>query len=359
MHASSLSQAVQPAPWVRQPVPRRQQQRVSAAAAPALAEGDDVVGTVVWAGPKGAKVLLPDASVGFMPSREAPYVIRDPNEEWSPPQNRDAPCLPKGMVRTFKIINIPDQEAAPAPSTSGNGRAQNQTGPLLSARLCDLDVVWQRASQLCEVSVQHKENLRVVVEGANNGGLLSKINGLSLFVPVSQLEKKGDKEWWTEQAMSAQFAGKEVSLAVLEVARASRKVVCSVVKAKENDDLRRLEVGSLVSGTVRRIEHFGVFVGINNTRVSGLLHISNVSRQHVDTVQGVFEVGEQVKCLVMGLDPGYTNISLSVAELEMEEGDVVNNKQRVWDNAEEQAQLFRAHLEELRAEGFDFDAVEA
>ena len=39
----------------------------------------------------------------------------------------------------------------------------------------------------------------MVVEGANNGGLLSKINGLSLFVPVSQLEKKGDKEWWTEQ----------------------------------------------------------------------------------------------------------------------------------------------------------------
>ena len=35
-----------------------------------------------------------------------------------------------------------------------------------------------------------------------------------------------------------------------------------------------------------------------------------------------------------------------------------NNKQRVWDNAEEQAQLFRQHLEELRAEGFDFDAVE-
>lgn len=29
--------------------------------------------------------------------------------------------------------------------------------------------------------------------------------------------------------------------------------------------------------------------------------------------QGVFKIGEQVKCLVMGLDPGYTNISLSVA----------------------------------------------
>lgn len=46
------------------------------------------------------------------------------------------------------------------------------------------------------------------------------------------------------QDMAAHFAGQEVSLAVLEVARASRKVVCSVVKAKENDDLRQLEVGA-------------------------------------------------------------------------------------------------------------------
>lgn len=53
------------------------------------------------------------------------------------------PCLPKGLVRTFKVINIPSQ---------GGGKAQS--GPLLSARLCDLDVLWQRAAQLCDVSTQ-------------------------------------------------------------------------------------------------------------------------------------------------------------------------------------------------------------
>ena len=103
-------------------------------------------------------------------------------------------------------------------------------------------------------------------------------------------------------------------------------------------------------------------------------------------VQGVFKVGEEVKCLVMGLDPGYTNISLSVAggwlggcvhtlvwsparlhtpppntrcldaELELEEGDVLANKQQVWDCAVSQAALFRDHLELLREQGFDFDA---
>ncbi len=34
-------------------------------------------------------------------------------------------------------------------------------------------------------------------------------------------------------------------------------------------------------GTVRRIESFGVFVGIDGTKLSGLLHISNTSRQRV------------------------------------------------------------------------------
>ncbi|KAL4854066.1 30S ribosomal protein S1 [Chlorella vulgaris] len=336
---------------------RKQAQAVPCAA---LEAGAQVVGTVLWAGPKGAKVLLPNDVVGFMPLREAPFTIRDASEDRLASEVRETPCLPKGLVRPFRILNVPANPGG------------TPLGPLLSARLCDLDVLWQRASQLCDVSIQHKENLMVTIEGANNGGLLSRLNGLSLFVPVSQLEKKGHNEWWTEKDMAAQFAGREVGLAVLEVARASRKIVCSVVKARENDDLRHLavtvearsrqacnaccaasafwigadvrmllQVGTLVSGTVRRIEPFGVFVGINGTRVSGLLHISNVSRQHIETVQGIFEVGEEVRCLVMGLDPGYTNISLSIAELEREEGDVLINKQRVWEHAEEQAALFR------------------
>ena len=153
-----------------------------------------VVGTVVWAGPKGAKVQLLDSPhmVGFMPSREAPFVIRDFEDELvnrevcvrvrspvcaiparalagggeraqllahsccssspspcptpAPPRRApplQGPCLPKGLVRPFKIINVP---------AAGVGKAQ--TGPLLSARLSDLDVLWQRAAQLCDVSVQ-------------------------------------------------------------------------------------------------------------------------------------------------------------------------------------------------------------
>lgn len=42
-------------------------------------------------------------------------------------------------------------------------------------------------------------------------------------------------------------------------------------------------VGALVSGTVRRLEGFGAFIGLDDAGpVSGLLHVSNISRQRVD-----------------------------------------------------------------------------
>ena len=79
------------------PAAHRAAVRVAAAAAAeapeaptcSYEEGADVLGTVVWAGPKGAKVELPDGSVGFMPSREGPFVIRDALEERAPGAVRD------------------------------------------------------------------------------------------------------------------------------------------------------------------------------------------------------------------------------------------------------------------------------
>ena len=91
---------------------RRQHQRIVAAAA-VLEEGRDVVGQVVWAGPKGAKVLLPDDTVGFMPSREAPCVIRDALEERLPPESSEVrktcpparcghpPCLNQPLILSY------------------------------------------------------------------------------------------------------------------------------------------------------------------------------------------------------------------------------------------------------------------
>ena len=45
-----------------------------------------------------------------------------------------------------------------------------------------------------------------------------------------------------------------------------------------------VQVGALVSGHIRRIEPYGALVAIDDTRISGLLHISRISRAHVENV---------------------------------------------------------------------------
>lgn len=49
--------------------------------ASAAVEGAELVGVVVHSTPKFAKIALSDNTVGFMPAREAPFSIRDSQEE--------------------------------------------------------------------------------------------------------------------------------------------------------------------------------------------------------------------------------------------------------------------------------------
>ena len=123
--------------------------------------------------------------------------------------------------------------------------------------------------------LQSCENFKVTVSGANSGGLTFTMGGLPAFVPVSQLAKKADRTWWTQdvsiayweyysqkkkfgfkywleiksshnyfqllQEMGETFIGHDVSVAILEVSQEGNKIVCSITRAEENDKMRRLE----------------------------------------------------------------------------------------------------------------------
>jgi hypothetical protein len=50
-------------------------------------------------------------------------------------------------------------------------------------------------------------------------------------------------------------------------------------------------------------------------------------------LQEVFKAGEKLSALILGIDYDYSNISLSTAELEVVDGEVISNKDQVWANA--------------------------
>ena len=72
-----------------------------------------------------------------------------------------------------------------------------------------------------------------------------------------------------------------------------------------------LQVGSILEGKVTSITKFGAFVALDNGK-SGLVHISEMAKQHVDQPSQVCTVGDTVRVKVMEIDLDRRRISLSM-----------------------------------------------
>jgi len=69
-------------------------------------------------------------------------------------------------------------------------------------------------------------------------------------------------------------------------------------------------VNSVVTGTIKSVTAFGVFVELA-PRVEGLIHKTQWSRERVDSLESVAKVGEQVTAKVIKIDTKDGKISLS------------------------------------------------
>ena len=160
-------------------------------------------------------------------------------------------------------------------------------GPLLSARLVDLDLLWGRAEQLLAACTAGKETLRVTFHDINEGGLISRLLGLQLFLPLSQLQKdpavrksvqvshpdalpdllrgrrKGllivQHSWLLHllQEIKKELCGEALEVAVTEVDPFRRRFNCSQRAAISNKRLANIKcalLSTLSNGRVVRLE---------------------------------------------------------------------------------------------------------
>jgi small subunit ribosomal protein S1 len=188
---------------------------------------------------------------------------------------------------------------------------------------------WERVRQL----QAEDATVRSQVFATNRGGALVRIEGLRGFIPGSHISTRKPKE---------DLVAEELPLKFLEVDEDRNRLVLSHRRALVERKMNRLEVGEVVIGTVRGIKPYGAFIDIGG--VSGLLHISEISHDHIDTPNSVFNVNDEVKVMIIDLDADRGRISLSTKQLEPEPGDMVKNPDLVYDKAEEMAAKFREKM---------------
>jgi len=101
---------------------------------------------------------------------------------------------------------------------------------------------------------------------------------------------------------------------VLEIDKENQRISLGV-KQLETDPWEEIgsnfNVGDLVKGTVAKIATFGAFVQLEGD-VDGLVHISQLSEEHVTKVKDVINIGDEVEARVIKVDKAERRIGLSI-----------------------------------------------
>lgn len=114
-----------------------------------------------------------------------------------------------------------------------------------------------------------------------------------------------------------EFKDKEIQFKVLEYDREKGKLILTRRKImeeekgkKKEETLNSLEVGSTITGTVKRLTDFGAFVDVGG--IDGLVHISELSWERISHPKEVLQVGDEIEVKVLEVLPEKERISLSI-----------------------------------------------
>jgi small subunit ribosomal protein S1 len=161
-------------------------------------------------------------------------------------------------------------------------------------------------------SLQKGERRKGTVSSIVNFGAFVDLGGVDGLVHVSELSWKH-----VDHPSEVVAVGQEVEVEVLDVDLDRERVSLSL-KATQEDPWkefeRRYSAGEIIDGQVTKLVPFGAFVRVA-AGIEGLVHISEISDQHIDSPESVLSVGDPVRVKVIEVDVPRRRISLSMRQV--------------------------------------------
>src|SRR5438132_481209 len=150
------------------------------------------------------------------------------------------------------------------------------------------------------------------VSGITSYGAFVDIGGADGLIHISELS-------WdrVSKVTDVLQLGEEVSVKVIKLDPEQTRISLSLRQLQQDPWERLVQsmpVGSIVEGQVTKTKKYGAFLQIM-PGIEGLLHISELSWDHVERTEDVLKVGETVQVKVIGIDTARRRISLSLKQL--------------------------------------------
>lgn len=226
---------------------------------------------------------------------------------------------------------------------------ENEDGYIeLSVRQASYEKAWE--------DIEEKKSLKATIPtritDANKGGLLVEVNGVTGFLPVSQLSSQhyprvedGDKNKILE--LLKKLIGKELNVRIIDSDQETEKLIVSEKAAQSEKEMvliSQLKKGDAIEGEVSGVVDFGAFVKFYppgtekvqssevDSRLEGLVHISELAWQLIDNPREIVKVGDVVHAKVIGIEE--SRISLSIKALKKDPWEEVEEKYKIGDEVE-------------------------
>ena len=168
---------------------------------------------------------------------------------------------------------------------------------------------------------QHTRLFGKVTNLTDYGAFVEVEQGIEGLVHVSEMD-------WTNKNVAPNKVvqlGDEVEVMVLEIDEERRRISLGMKQCKANpwDDFALThKKGDKVSGAIKSITDFGVFIGLAGN-IDGLVHLSDLSWTETgEEAVRRFKKGDELEAVVLAIDVERERVSLGVKQLE---GDPFNN----------------------------------
>jgi len=160
-----------------------------------------------------------------------------------------------------------------------------------------------------------------VLEVTRGGYFIETQKGIKGFLPNSQLLE------------GRLVQGDKVEVKVIEFDREKKRVIVSQKATHYVMNISEIEKyvkrDSTVKGIVTLVTPYGIYLEITPEKdiiIEGFIHISEVSHQRVEGLEGKFKIGEVLNVQVIGMDVDNKRINLSLKRLEKDSFDDVKKK---------------------------------
>ena len=232
----------------------------------------------------------------------------------------DIPLYGTGIIYGQEYMNARDMIRNINVGDAVKGKVierENKNGYIeLSLKEARQALVWSDA----EKAMKSDEVLDLPVKEANKGGLIIEWQGISGFLPASQLKQEhyprvddGNKDDILKELRK--LVGKKLNVSIIGVNPKEGKLIFSEkgnTKEDKKEIITKYHVGDELDCEVTGVVDFGIFLKVEDG-LEGLVHISEIDWSLVDDPRTMYKLGDKVKAKVIEIKDG--KISLSIKAL--------------------------------------------